>query len=124
MLLLFGIHLSNIQLVKIDCISNRVCGLLYGENDSLTMLLNEYMPCDKNTDDHVFINVLNTISQLLYKHNHSIIGGDMNVDFSRYSPNTRGLSDCITDFNIYIHALIYRILMHHILLLITTTLLR
>ena len=89
--------------VKIDCISNRVCGLLYGENDSLTMLLNVYMPCDKNTDDHVFINVLNTISQLLYKHNpcHIIIGGDMNVDFSRSSPNTRVLSDFITDFNLY-----------------------
>ena len=62
-----------------------MCGLLYGENDSLTMLLNVYMPCDKNTDDHVFINVLNTISQLLYKHNpcHII------------------LSDFITDFNLY-----------------------
>ena len=35
------------KLVKIDCISNRVCGLLYGENDSLTMLLNVYMLCDK-----------------------------------------------------------------------------
>ena len=57
----------------------------------------------KNTDDHVFINVLNTISQLLYKHNpcHIIIGGDMNVDFSRSSPNTRVLSDFITDFNLY-----------------------
>ena len=67
------------------------------------MLLNVYMPCDKNTDDHVFINVLNTISQLLYKHNpcHIIIGGDMNVDFSRSSPNTRVLSDFITDFNLY-----------------------
>ena len=30
------------KVVKIDCISNRVCGLLYGENDSLTMLLNVY----------------------------------------------------------------------------------
>ena len=91
------------KIVKIDCISNRVCGLLYGENDSLTMLLNVYMPCDKNTDDHVFINVLNTISQLLYKHNpcNIIIGGDMNVDFSRSSPNTRVLSDFITDFNLY-----------------------
>ena len=65
-----------------------MCGLLYGKNDSLTMLLNVYMPCDKNTNDHVFINVLNTISQLLYKHNpcQIIIGGDMNVDFSRSSP--------------------------------------
>ena len=72
-LLLFGIHLSNIKNVKIDCISNRVCGLLYGENDSLTMLLNVYMPCDKNTDDHVFINVLNTISPLLYKHTLAIL---------------------------------------------------
>ena len=86
-------------LVKIDCISNRVCGLLYGENDSLTMLLNIYMLCDKNTDNHVFINVLNMISQLLYKHNpcHIIIGGDMNVDFSRSSPNTCVLYDFITD---------------------------
>ena len=25
----------------------------------------------------------------------------MNVDFSRSSPNTRILSDCITDFNLY-----------------------
>ena len=60
------------------------------------------MPRDKNTDDHVFINVLNTISQLLYKLNpyHNIIGDDMN-DFSRSSPNTRGLSDFITDFNVY-----------------------
>ena len=91
------------KLVKMDCISNWVCGLLYGENDSLTMLLNVYMPCDKNTDDHVFINVLNTIPQLVYKHNpcHIIIGGDMNVDFIRSSPNTRVLSDFITDFNLY-----------------------
>ena len=51
------------------------------------------MPGDKNTDDHVFINVLNTISQLLYKHNpfHIIIGGDMNVDFSRSSPGVPNL---------------------------------
>ena len=78
-------------------------GYYNGENDSLTMLLNVYMPCDENTDDHVFINVLNTISQLLYTHNpcHIIIGGDMNVDFSRSSPNTRVLSDFITDFNLY-----------------------
>ena len=64
------------KVVKIDCISNRVCGLLYVENDSHTMLLNVYMPCNNNTDDHVFINVLNTLSQLLYKHNpcHIIIG--------------------------------------------------
>ena len=92
------------KLVKIDCISNRVCGLLlYGENDSLTMLLNVYMSCDKNTNIHVFMNVLNTLSQLLYKHNpcHIIIGGDMNADVSRSSPNTCVLSDFITDFNIY-----------------------
>ena len=96
-LLLFGIHLSNIKLLKLIVL------VIYGENDSLTMLLNVYMPCDKNTDDHVFINVFNTISQLLYKHNpcHIIIGGDMNVDFSRSSPNTRVLSDFITDFNLY-----------------------
>ena len=55
------------------------------------------------TDDHVFITVLNTISQLLYKYNpcHIIIGGDMNVDFSRSSPNTYVLSDFITDRNLY-----------------------
>ena len=28
------------KIVNIDCISNRVCGLLYGENDSFTMSLN------------------------------------------------------------------------------------
>ena len=50
------------------------------------------------------LNVINIIiSQLLYKHNpcHIIIGGGMNVDFSRSSPNTRVLSDFITDFNLY-----------------------
>ena len=99
-LLLFGINLSNIKLLKLIVL---VIGLLYVENDSLTMLLNVYMPCDKHTDGHVFINVLNTISQLLYKHNpcHMIIVGDMNVDFSRSSPNTCVLSDFITDFNLY-----------------------
>ena len=57
------------------------------------------MPCDKNTNDHVFNNVLNRISQLLYIHKlcHIIIGGDMNVDFCRSILNTRVLSDFITN---------------------------
>ena len=44
----------------------------------------------------------------------------MNVDFSRSSPNTLILLPTL----IYIHVLIYRILMHHILLIITITLLQ
>ena len=60
------------------------------------------MTCDKNTDDHVFINVLDKTSQLLYKRHpcHIIIRGDMYVDF-RSRPNTCVLSDFITDFNLY-----------------------
>ena len=79
------------------CIDNNQT-YIYGNH-----VLSVYMPCDNNTDDHVFINVLNTISQLLEKYNpcHIIIGGDMYVDFSRSSPNTPVLSDFLTDFNLY-----------------------
>ena len=48
------------------------------------------MPCDKNYVDGEYIDVLNEISQTMYKYNPSdiVIGGDFNVDFSRTSHNT------------------------------------
>ena len=59
------------------------------------LIINVYMPCDKNYVDDEYINVLNEISQTMYKYNssHIVIGGDFNVDFSRTSHNTNILSD-------------------------------
>ena len=69
----------------------------------MTMLLvNVYMPCDNNCHDDDFINILNDVSLLFYryKHSHVVFGGDMNVDLIRSSPNSRILTDCISDFNL------------------------
>ena len=74
------------QVIKIDCESSRLCGLLFTQDDVTMLIMNVYMPCDKNNND-----VLNYImSQLCYKYNpnHVVIGGDFNVDFSRNSANT------------------------------------
>ena len=62
------------------------------------------MPYDKYTDNGEYTDVLNVISQLLYTHNpnHVIIGGDMNVDFSRHTYYTRILLMIL----IYIHVLV------------------
>ena len=61
------------------------------------------MPCDTYTVDENYVDTLNTISHLLYSYNpsHVVIGGDMNVDFSRSSLHTRFLTDFIEDFNLY-----------------------
>ena len=39
------------------------------------------MPCDKNYVDDEYIDVLNEISQTMYKYNntHIVIGGDFNI---------------------------------------------
>ena len=47
------------------------------------------MPCDNSTDDTEYIDILNSISQLMYTYDssHVIIGGDLNVDFRRSGYN-------------------------------------
>ena len=52
--------------------------------------------------DDDFINILNDVSLLFYRYNpsHVVFGGDMNVDLSRMSPNSRILTDFITEFNL------------------------
>ena len=84
------------------CPCNQICAITYTYNNVSILLLNCYMPYDKFTDKGEYIDVLNVISQLLYTHNpsHVIIGGDMNVDFSRHTYNKRILSDFIDDFNL------------------------
>ena len=81
------------------------------------LIMNVYMPCDKNNNDHEYIDVLNMMSQLCYKYNpnHVVIGDDFNVDFSRNSANIPILQDFITDFSLFI--LIYLMLMFLTLLL-------
>ena len=61
------------------------------------LIINVYMPCDKKYVDDEYLNVLNEISQTMYKYHssHIMIGGDFNVDFSRTSHNTNILSDFI-----------------------------
>ena len=61
-----------------------------------------YYYCDNNCHDNDFINILNDVSLLFYKYNssHVVFGGDMNVDLSRTSPNSRILTDLITDLNL------------------------
>ena len=56
----------------------------------------------KNYVNDEYIDVLNEISQPMYKYNpiHIVIGGDFNVDFIRTSHNTNILSDFIIDFNL------------------------
>lgn len=91
------------KISKIECKCNRLCGIVYSEGGVTVMILNVYMPYEKYIADYEYIDVMNTMSQLLYKYNpsHVIVGGDMNVDFTRSSPNTRALTDFITDFNLY-----------------------
>ena len=81
------------QVIKIDCESSRLCGLLFTQDNVTMLIMNVYMPCDKNNNDPEYIDVLNMMSQLCYKYNpnHVVIGGDFNVDFSRNSANTRSL---------------------------------
>ena len=93
------------QVIKIDCESSRLCGLLFTQDNVTMLIMNVYMPCDKNNNDPEYIDVLNMMSQLCYKYNynpnHVVIGGDFNVDFSRNSANTRSLQDFITDFSLF-----------------------
>ena len=53
------------------------------------------MPCHNNCHDDDFINILNYVSLLFCRYNpsHVVFGGDMNVDLSRTSPNSRILTD-------------------------------
>ena len=91
------------QVIKIDCESSRLCGLLFTQDNVTMLIMNVYMPCDKNNNDPEYIDVLNIMSQLCYKYNpnHVVVGGDFNVDFSRNSANTRSLQDFITDFSLF-----------------------
>ena len=79
------------QITKIYSDCNRLCAIMYTCNNSSILLLNCYMPCDNSTNDTEYIDILNSISQLMYTYDpsHVIIGGDLNVDFSRSGYNKR-----------------------------------
>ena len=68
----------------------------------IMLLMNVYMPCEKNCHDDDYNTILSDVSLLFdrYHPNHVVFGGDMNVDLSRTSPNSRILTDFITDFNL------------------------
>ena len=92
------------QVIKIDCESSRLCGLLFTQHNVTMLIVSVYMPCDKNNNDPEYFDVLNIMSQLCYKYNTNrvVIGGDFNVDFSWNSANTRSLQDFISDFSLFI----------------------
>ena len=77
-------------------------GALYTKDNMTMLLLNVYMPCDNNCYDYGFINIMNDVSLLFYRYNpsHVVFSGDVNVDLSRTSPNSRILTDFITNFNL------------------------
>ena len=54
-----------------------------------------YMRCDNNCHDDDFINTLNNV--YIFFNSYVVLGGDMNVDPSRTSPNSRILIDLFTN---------------------------
>ena len=81
---------SNLALTftPINTISNRICSVQVKSNNFNFVIINVYMPCDDNSDSNVCMygDVLSEISSIvsLYEdENEIIIGGDLNVDFSR-----------------------------------------
>ena len=46
------------QVIKIDCESSRLCGLLFTQDNVTMLIMNVYMPCDKNNNDPEYIDVL------------------------------------------------------------------
>ena len=83
------------------------------------LIMNVYMPCDKNNNDPEYIDVLNMMSQLCYKYNpnHVVIGGDFNVDFSRNGANIPVVYKILLQILVYLLLLIYLMLMFLTLLL-------
>ena len=91
------------QINKIDFDCNRLCAIMYTCNNTSILLLNCYMPRDISTNDTEYGDILNSISQLMYTYDpsHVIIGGDLNVDFSRSGYNKRILLDFINLCNLF-----------------------
>ena len=92
--------------IPIKTISNRICSVQIKSSNFNLVIINLYMPCDENNDVNVLMygDVLSEVSSIisLYEDdNEIIIGGDLNVDFSRTnSLNLSLLKTFISDENL------------------------
>ncbi len=67
---------------------NRLCGITVTINDFKLLLLNAYIPCDKQIEDanfYEYVDVMNEVKQVIHAINTTcvIFGSDLNTDTSR-----------------------------------------
>ncbi len=62
------------------------------------------MPYDTNTEDPDYIEVIDSVKELILTHNpvYIVFGGDLNIELVRTSPHAHELNQCVEDcdFNI------------------------
>lgn len=96
----------NAKITEVKCTHKRLCGVSVLLNPNCSILvLNAYMPVDtfRQDDNHVvFVEVLSEMEQVIHRHGctYLIIGGDLNADLSRRSPNVTALKQFINKFNL------------------------
>ena len=99
--------LLHCNVTPIKCESPRLCGIVMQVESNSFLILNAYMPCDKGYRDHdsfpEFIDVLHEIKLLIdtYDTNFVIIGGDLNTDIRRNSPQAQYLKDFTCDNDLH-----------------------
>ena len=88
------------NVTPIKCNSTRLCGVTMQIENNSFLILNAYMPCDKGYRDNdsfpEFLELVQEINLLIdtYDTNFVVIGGDLNTDIRRNSPQ----SHCLKDF--------------------------
>lgn len=77
------------KITPVSCKTSRLCGITVKCENSIFLVVNCYMPCDKGYRDNVsfpeFVDVLLEVRSLIDKYdpNFVIYGGDFNTDLSR-----------------------------------------
>ena len=94
------------MIVPIKTMSTKICSVQVKSKHFSLVIINVYMPCDDNKDVNVYMygDVLSEVSSIISLYNDEneiIIGGDMNVDYSRIeSINLSILKHFVTDENL------------------------
>ena len=82
----------SLSVSPITTTSNRICAVEFKSDKTKLMLINVYMPNDDNSDTNydIYGDVLSQISSIICDYEHDIIiGGDLNVDFTRNNSKNR-----------------------------------
>ena len=92
---------------KIECISKRICAVKITLDTVQLVLFNMYMPCDNgydSTDLAEYCDVLNEVKHICNREatQYFILGGDMNTDMSRNTPQTRTLCSFVEDEDLHL----------------------